>query len=486
MSVLLLALFLLFIGLAQTIYRLKLPSEGWSFARDTTGTGRQLMFERNLTGRTSVLQSGDRLLAIEGRSFYNIQADALYARPQLPSNWEVGNSLEYLVERNDRVKSIEVPLVRLNTAQILANVARNLLFNPGPLVMLIIAAYVFLRDPLIPAARILLLFSAGVMASDGISQIVTATNVIGPAEMFQIASFWPAQFINDLIWPLVIGPLYLHLFLSFPETKAPLRNHRFLTLVILYGITPVLALLIIITQPDQPLSIWWAWSDISFVDFVLVLLVAIGSMIHSLLTAHDPIRQAQIRWVAWGTIITSLGALSGNLLVLFGLTGDRLLIFWSLTRLLLLALPFSMAVAILRYRLFDIDIIIHRTLVYTIVTATLALIYFGSVIVFQHASRYLLGGDSALAVVLSTLSIAALFSPLRAHVQFFIDRRFYRRRYNTAQTLEIFSAAMREEMDITTLSEHILHVVRDTIGPRHMQLWLRRSGDLHHGIEKVL
>jgi hypothetical protein len=479
---LLLAIFFLAFGLVQTTYRLTLPSEGWSFARDTSGTGRQLMFDRNLTEKVSVLQAGDRLLAIEGRPFYKIQTDALYAGPQRPPDWELGNSLEYIIERNERVKSVKVPLVRLSAAQILANVSRNLLLNPGPLVMLIIAVYVFFRQPHIPAARILLLFSAAVMSSDGINQVVTGTNVLGPAEMFHVAAFWPTQFINNLIWPLVIGPLYLHLFLSFPETKAPLRDHRLLTLLVLYGIMPALILLVIVTHLDQPLAIWRAWSDLSFIDFIAVLLVAIGSMIHTLLTARDPTRQAQIRWVAWGIIITSLGALSGNLLVWFGLTGNRLLIFWSLTRLLLLAFPLSMAVAILRYRLFDIGIIIHRTLVYSIVTATLALIYFGSVVILQQVSRYLIGSDSPLAVVLSTLSIAALFSPLRARVQYFIDRRFYRSKYNTSRTLETFSAALREEMDLTALSEHLIHVVKDTIGPRHMHLWLRKTGDLPNGM----
>jgi hypothetical protein len=483
--VLALAILILTLGLAQTVYRLTLPNEGWSFARDTTGTGRQLMFDRNLTGKTSILQSGDRLLAIEGQPFYKIQTNALYARPTPHSDWVVGNSVEYVVERNNRVKALKVPLLRLNTTQILSNLGRNLLLNPGPLVLLVIAAYVFFRHPLIPAARILLLFSAGVMSSDGISQIVTGTNVIGPAEMFHIAAFWPAQFINNLLWPLYIGPLYLHLFLSFPEIKAPLRDHRLLTLIVLYGTMPLLIMLLIFTHHDQPLAFWKAWSNLSLIDFVLVLLIAIGSMVHTLLTVHNPTRQAQIRWVAWGTIITSLGALSGNLLVLLGLTGDRLLIFWSLTRLFLLAFPLSMAVAILRYRLFDIDVIIHRTLIYSIVTIDLALIYFGSVIFLQQVSRYLVGGDSPLAVVLSTLSIAALFNPLRARVQHFIDRRFYRRKYNTSQTLEIFNSALRQEMDLTTLSEHLLQVVKETIGPRDIHLWLRKSGGLPKGINPV-
>jgi hypothetical protein len=186
---LLLAVLFLTISLAQTIYRLTLPSEGWSFARDTTGSGSHLIFDRNLTRRTSTLQSGDLLLAIDDQPFYKIQTNALVAAPQNPSGWRVGNSLEYLVERNGRLKTVNVALMRLSTAQIFANLGRDLLLNPGPLVMLIIAVYVFFRQPLVPATRILLLFSAAVMASDGISQTITGTNVPGPAEMFHIAAF---------------------------------------------------------------------------------------------------------------------------------------------------------------------------------------------------------------------------------------------------------------------------------------------------------
>jgi hypothetical protein len=133
----------------------------------------------------------------------------------------------------------------------------------------------------------------------------------------------------------------------------------------------------------------------------------------------------------------------------------------------------AVGIAILRYRLYDIDLIINRTLVYGSLTIALVALYVGSVISLQYAFRSLAGGGSQLAVVVSTLVIAALFAPLRRRVQDFIDRRFYRRKYDAQRTLSDFSTKLREETDLETLNAEVLSVIRETMQPEHISLWLR-------------
>ena len=136
-------------------------------------------------------------------------------------------------------------------------------------------------------------------------------------------------------------------------------------------------------------------------------------------------------------------------------------------------IPIAVGIAVLKYRLYDIDLIINRTLVYGSLTATLALVYVGGVVGLQSAFRALTGQESTLAVVASTLAIAALFGPLRRRVQRFVDRRFYRRKYDAAKTLEAFSSKLRDETELDTLNTELVAVVRATMQPTHAGLWLK-------------
>ena len=139
-----------------------------------------------------------------------------------------------------------------------------------------------------------------------------------------------------------------------------------------------------------------------------------------------------------------------------------------------LLFPISLAIAILRYRLWDIDTLINRTLVYGLVTAMLSAGYFASVVALQAAFRTFAGGESTIALVVSTLAIAALFQPARRRVQRLVDRRFYRRRYNAASTLASFSVRARDEVELERLSTALVDAVTETMQPAHASLWLRQ------------
>ena len=143
--------------------------------------------------------------------------------------------------------------------------------------------------------------------------------------------------------------------------------------------------------------------------------------------------------------------------------------------LLTLLLPVTIAFSILRYRLWDIDILIRRTLVYAVLTGLLLLLYFGSVVLLQQVVRRLAGHDSPIVIVVSTLVIAALFSPLRRRVQNIIDHRFYRRKYDAQQALAAFAGTAKEEVDLESLQAELMTIVQETMQPEQVSLWMSPS-----------
>jgi hypothetical protein len=194
-----------------------------------------------------------------------------------------------------------------------------------------------------------------------------------------------------------------------------------------------------------------------------------GSLIVRMRRAGTVERQ-QIKWLAYGGAVVVGTIFASGFVSIWSVPLSILII-----SVALLGLPVFTGIAILRYRLYDIDIIINRTLVYGSLTLMLALVYFGGVTATQALFRTLTGQEQLpqLVVVASTLVIAALFSPLRRRIQSFIDRRFYRRKYDARKTLDAFSEKLRDETDLEALNDDLVGVVRETIQPAHISLWLR-------------
>jgi hypothetical protein len=185
------------------------------------------------------------------------------------------------------------------------------------------------------------------------------------------------------------------------------------------------------------------------------------------------VERLQMKWFVYVSVVFVGGSILTS--VIGVATGLRWLEQFSfvLSMVALVGLPIAVGIAILRYRLYDIDVVINRTLVYGLLTLLLALMYFGGIVLLQRVFVLLTGQQSTLAVVASTLLIAALFNPLRGRIQAFIDRAFYRRKYDARKTLETFSARLRDETDLEALNSEVVGVVRETIQPAHVSVWLR-------------
>jgi hypothetical protein len=211
----------------------------------------------------------------------------------------------------------------------------------------------------------------------------------------------------------------------------------------------------------------------------LCILASVASLVLRFLRSRGEER-AQIKWLAFAASILGLGFSSfviPSFFIVEAPTAGTDPLWENLLEdavtMSFAGVPVAVGVAILRYRLYDIDVVINRALVYGSLTATLVLIYVASVASLQAGLRVLTGQESTLAVVASTLAIAALFSPLRRRVQALVDRRFYRRKYDAKKTLAAFSARLRDETDLDALGRDLVGVVRGTVQPEHTSLWLR-------------
>lgn len=286
---------------------------------------------------------------------------------------------------------------------------------------------------------------------------------------------------NEVYWVPLLAMAFICLPLLFPDGRLPSR--RWLPVAVLTGITVAGFVAVgafretligqkIGYQIANPIGI----KGMPAVDnhpmlpiLTAGILIGLSGAVAAVFVRFRRSRGAerqQLKWLLFAVALTPVTLLVDRLPVI----GD--LVFG----LILVGIPAAIGIAVLRYRLYDIDIIIRRTLVYGLLTAVLAMVYFGIVTLLQNLIAAIGGLQSALATVLSTLAIAGLFSPLRRRVQADIDRLFYRRRYNAQQTLHDFAAKARNEVELERLSQHLISVVQETMQPASVSLWQKRPG----------
>ena len=273
--------------------------------------------------------------------------------------------------------------------------------------------------------------------------------------------------------------------LLFPTGRLPSGRWRFLAWILLAAGGAIVPLALLnpangsgpIENPfavggvagEAITTINFAWGMVIFAAFII-------SALSLVIRYHGAsgVERQQLKWFALAAVV------GGGLIVADVLSVDLLLgaALWNLLNTATFAgFYLAVGVAILRYRLYEIDIIINRTLVYGVLTGTLVSLYFGSIVLLQRVFVLLTGERSTLAIVASTLLIAALFNPLRRRIQSFIDHRFYRRKYDAEKTLETFGARLRDETDLEALNNELVGVVRETMQPTHVFVWLRPDAE---------
>jgi hypothetical protein len=285
-------------------------------------------------------------------------------------------------------------------------------------------------------------------------------------------------------WILYCGCIALSLLL-FPNGRPPSRRWRWLAWLSVFltiagavwvAFSPgVIGNLGSIRNPLGIEGLPSGFKPVQTIMLALLFVAALSTLVVRLRRARGIERQ-QIKWPAFTVVVVAGSSFLSDTAISEAI-GLRWLEWAGYVIFIpaLIGFPISIGIAIVRYRLYEIDLIINRTLVYGALSATLALIYFGGVATTQAIFRALTGQQEQpqLAIVISTLLIAALFNPLRRRIQRFIDRRFYRRKYDARKTLEAFSAKLRDETDLDALSDDLVGVVKETMQPSRISLWQR-------------
>jgi hypothetical protein len=288
--------------------------------------------------------------------------------------------------------------------------------------------------------------------------------------------------VSSWLWVSHIG-LFLFLALLFPDGGPPSSRWRPFAWIV--GVVIVVGTVAVAVWPEtaagfdltsHPLGVEIATDVVNPVETILyaLALVAMSSLVVRLGRSRGVERQ-QVKWFAYAVGVLAISAILAY--VVSETMGIRWL-GWISSMLVIVGvvgLPVAVGIAILRYRLYNIDLIINRTLVYGALTVLLVAVYVGSIVVFEGLLRALTGQGSQLAIVASTLAVAALFNPLRYRIQSFIDRRFYRKKYDARKTLEAFSAKLKDKTDLQELNNDLVGVVMETMQPAHISLWLGPS-----------
>jgi len=323
------------------------------------------------------------------------------------------------------------------------------------LVFLSVGGFIFWRKPSEPVGLVASFFLVS----------------IGLGAFFPSTTYPPYVIFGYIVVPFIFAALGYFL-VTFPDGRF-LPRWSWL-LVVLWMVQAIFYVI------PGPVNIMFWPPLLSAAVGVLASGGTVGVLIYRYIRVFSSSQRQQAKWLLFGfgglIVLSILYDLIGSLVPGLG-APDSLyqLANGTLTFVLFLLVPLSVVMAILRSRLWEIDVLINRTLVYGVLTVSLTGVYVGLILGLSTLLRGIISQDNSVAIVISTLAISFLFQPLRHRIQATIDRRFYRRKYDAARTVAAFSATLRQEVDLATLSEHLVAVVQETMQPAHVSLWLRKD-----------
>jgi hypothetical protein len=456
---LVLMLILLILAVGGSVYRFTLPTDGWLALEPEEFESLGFIYRENVIGAVSGLQPGDHLIAVEGIA---LPGGFTTAHWSLRDEWQVGSTVRYTVLRGEKELQLDVPLTKWELSSFFrvgglssANVVAYL----GIVVFLVMGFVAFWRRPDVPAARALWVLGAVVFS---IFSFIGLLPSMIPDNIDPLASIW-SYIIILLTFTILLPPAFIRFALVFPKPKPILLRHNWIAfLPYVVGIIGVGAFLL------EFFVFGWVWTAASVV-------IALTILIHNGVTMRDAVSRAQLRW-GLGGMVAGFGLFSLTYIGVFvDLSGPVIDFVDDIGAFGFGIMGIALGIAVLRYRLFDIDVIIRKTLVYAVLTGMLALVYFGSVVLLQSLFEAITGQRSPVIIVISTLLIAALFAPLRRRIQDFIDRRFFRQKYDAQRVLAQFSQSARDEVELEALTAELERAVHETVQPQIFNIWLRKE-----------
>jgi hypothetical protein len=444
--------FILAVGAASVVLRLMTPGDGTQvLPRTWAWTGDGVLVQAS---PGSALRDRDLVTAIDGVA---LGGDG--------SGWRApayrpGDRLVYQVVRDGQVREVSVTLRPAEVADRLLQAWGTILFV---IALFVVVAYLYARRPG-PATAGLLVLGSGLLSSDLALEIgVSAVDARGDLDL------WLYVFSTQVVY--LMGWAGLVAFVAqFPRPWSPLARHRGLLWMVCAAPVALVVAVALAARGGVGLT-QWVGRVIAGETFISMAALGLGIVVAMVryLTATDPVGRQQLKWLAGGAFVSGTLALTVWFLpeLVFG-EGLLPAAWLGFSGLPLLA---GLTVAVLRYRLFEVDRVISRTLAYGLLTLVLG----GGYAAVVLGLGQLLGHDSSLVVAAATLAVAALFQPARRRVQALVDRRFNRRHYDTTQTVAAFSARLREQIDLDTLTTELLAVAEQTMQPTQVALWLRPS-----------